>query len=338
MYETIKLKLKEYITNKIQLNEENTKLSLILPLLQEQGYNVFDLNELQSEYVSDMRNNGGEKVDYAILLNNTPVIFIEAKPLGTQLEKYVGQLQRYYTADKEVKYGVLTDGQYYWFFVDDERANIMDETPFYKIDLLNLKDIDLEFLKLFTKESIKDIDNIEQQRGILKLRYFIENSIKNPDKDFIEYISKRTGLKVEVETIQKLLGVSDNKRVNEQKIKKTEVKSNKKEKVISRKEADKPKSFVLFGMDYDFISWRDILYLLLNKVIEDTGNLDCIKQQVHNTGNFGILETDVHKYNYKQLNNKEYLYLQLSAKDTKRIINKVLISWGKKETDIEFKY
>lgn len=333
MCEVLISKLNNFINNKIELNEENTKMSLILPFLQEQGYNVFDLNELQSEYVTDMRNNGGEKVDYAVMENNLPIIFIEAKPLGVQLYKYIGQLQRYYVADKEVKYGILTDGQHYWFFADDERANIMDEKPFYKIDLLNLKDIDLEFLKLFTKESIKDIDNIEHQRNSLKLKYFIENSIKNPDEDFIGYISKRLGVNVEKEEVIKLLN-SD----LESKKEVVQVKKVKEIKEKLRNSADKPETYVLDGDSNKFVSWKFTLYTILNKVIEDKGSLECVKEQVHNTGNFGILKTSDHKYNYKQLANGEYMYLQLSAKEIKRIIRNVLKGWGKEESNIEYKY
>lgn len=338
MFETIQSTIKRYKEEKLQINEENTKMSLVLPFLSKQGYNIFDIQELQSEYVSDMRNNGGEKVDYALLQNKAPVIFIEAKPFGTSLNNYIGQLQRYYVADKEVKYGVLTDGQYYLFFADDERANIMDEKPFYKIDLLCLQDIDLEFLKLFTKESIKDIDNIEQQRGILKLKYFIENSIKRPDKDFIDYISKRTGLEVSVNHVKDLLSSNVDKGVVDSNILKDKVEVKTKDKERLRQPADKPKTFILLGNEYDFVSWRETLYLILNKVIGDKGNLDCVKQQVQNTGNFGILKINEHKYNYKQLDNKEFLYLQLSAKDIKQIIKRVLNSCGKEETDIEYKY
>lgn len=336
-YQTIIENLSNIKNNKIELNEENTKMALILPFLQEQGFNIFDLNELQSEYVSDMRNNGGEKVDYALMINNKPIVFLEAKPLGTLLDKYIGQLQRYYTADKEVKYGVLTDGQYYWFFSDDERANIMDDKPFYELDLLCLKDIDIEFLKLFTKESLKDVNNIEKHRYRLKLRYFIENSIKNPDDDFINYISNRTGLKTDKGVIideLSSLGVSylskSDKIMNNQNI------FGKKNKILSRKPANKPISYVLNKIESSFTSWRELVFIILNLVIQEMSDLESVKQNVSNTGNWGILKTSDHRYNYKQLNNGEYVYLQLSADDSRRLIDKILKSSLK--YNIEYKY
>lgn len=338
MYKTIINNLNNLINNKTDLNEENTKMSLILPFLQVQGFNVFDLNELQSEYVSDMRNNGGEKVDYAILLNNTPVIFIEAKPLGTQLEKYIGQLQRYYTADKGVKYGVLTDGQYYLFFADDERANIMDEKPFYKIDLLCLQDIDLEFLKLFTKESIKDIDNIEQQRGILKLKYFIENSIKRPDKDFIDYISKRVGLKVEEQEVKKLLYVSNKDEEKEV----PEIKQIR--KISSKKAPDKPKCYTVFEQEFIFESWKEIIITILNIIItKDKKGYENIKE-IANTTNMliGVTKEEVdkgyNKYGIKELANGDFVATNMSSKTTKEMVNKMLSKTELPDNVIKYNY
>lgn len=51
-----------------QLNEANTKSSLIMPFLQAMGYDVFDHNEVAQEYVSEFGTKKGEKVDIAIIL------------------------------------------------------------------------------------------------------------------------------------------------------------------------------------------------------------------------------------------------------------------------------
>lgn len=207
MIETIITKITNYKETNRQLNEENTKMTLVVPMMEHLGYNPRNLDEIESEFTSDMRNNGGEKVDYSIMNNGKPFIFVEVKPLGTILEKHIGQLQRYYVSDNEVKYGILTDGQKYMFFTDDERENIMDITPYYEIDILNLTETDGEFLKLYTKENIQDEIKLETERKSFKLKIFIEKHIKDPDDDFIEYISQRVGVEVTKEKLKEILNV-----------------------------------------------------------------------------------------------------------------------------------
>jgi predicted type IV restriction endonuclease len=59
--------------------EEATKTSLIMPLIQILGYDIFNPEELVPEYIADVDIKKGEKIDYAIMQNNEPVILIEAK-------------------------------------------------------------------------------------------------------------------------------------------------------------------------------------------------------------------------------------------------------------------
>ena len=56
------LSLKDTITT-----EESTKMSLVVPLFQLLGYDVFNPNEFCPEYIADVGIKKGEKVDYAIL-------------------------------------------------------------------------------------------------------------------------------------------------------------------------------------------------------------------------------------------------------------------------------
>ena len=59
--------------------EESTKMSLVVPLFQILGYDVFNPLEFCPEYVADVGIKKGEKVDYAILENGVPNILIECK-------------------------------------------------------------------------------------------------------------------------------------------------------------------------------------------------------------------------------------------------------------------
>ena len=85
--------VKIFFQNKVELSEENTKMYLILPIFDYLGWNYRSYKDVRAEFVSDVRNNGAEKVDFAIMNSNEPYIFVECKPLGTDLDKYIGQLE-----------------------------------------------------------------------------------------------------------------------------------------------------------------------------------------------------------------------------------------------------
>ena len=81
------VKLKEQIKT-----EEATKNALIMPFLQVLGYDVFNPMELVPEFVADVGTKKGEKVDYAIMRDEKPVILIECKHWAQKLEIHDNQL------------------------------------------------------------------------------------------------------------------------------------------------------------------------------------------------------------------------------------------------------
>ena len=86
--------------------EEATKMSLIVPLFQILGYDVFNPLEFCPEYTADIGIKKGEKVDYAILIKNEPHMLIECKGCNEVLDSYTSQLYRYFGASK-AKYGIF---------------------------------------------------------------------------------------------------------------------------------------------------------------------------------------------------------------------------------------
>jgi hypothetical protein len=73
-----------------------------------------------------------EKVDYAIFVNNKPVILIECKHIAVNLEKeQVSQLFRYFGTQTGARFGVLTNGVQYRFYCDLNEQNKMDEMTFF---------------------------------------------------------------------------------------------------------------------------------------------------------------------------------------------------------------
>ena len=121
------------------LTEEATKTALILPFFSMMGYDVFNPNEFVPEFTADVGIKKGEKVDYAICINNEPAILIEAKSINTKLKKQASQLYRYFSTTK-AKFAILTNGRYYKFYTDLDEENKMDEHPFLDIDMLNIRE------------------------------------------------------------------------------------------------------------------------------------------------------------------------------------------------------
>lgn len=170
--------------------EEATKMSMIIPFFQLLGYDVFNPSEFCPEYTADVGIKKGEKVDYAILINDQPEILIECKWCGESLTKHGSQLFRYFSTSP-AKFAILTNGLTYQFFTDLDEANKMDLTPFLEINIDNLKDAQINELKKFSKE-VFDKDNIFSTASELKystlIKGLLSQDLDAPSDDFIRYV------------------------------------------------------------------------------------------------------------------------------------------------------
>jgi len=122
--------------------------------------------ELLPEMSCDIGTKKGEKIDYAIIKEGKPIILIECKHWKQNLNLHDNQLLRYFNVSK-AKFGVLTNGIIYKFYTDLLEPNKMDKKPFLEIDMLNLKDNQIEELKKFHK-SYFDIETILSSASELK--------------------------------------------------------------------------------------------------------------------------------------------------------------------------
>lgn len=170
--------------------EEATKMSMIIPFFQLLGYDVFNPSEFCPEYTADVGIKKGEKVDYAILINDQPEILIECKWCGESLTKHGSQLFRYFSTSP-AKFAILTNGLTYQFFTDLDEANKMDLTPFLEINIDNLKDAQINELKKFSKE-VFDKDSIFSTASELKystlIKGLLSQDLDAPSDDFVRYV------------------------------------------------------------------------------------------------------------------------------------------------------
>jgi hypothetical protein len=183
------------------LTEEATKTSMIMPFFQMLGYDVFNPHEFVPEFIADVGIKKGEKVDYAIIKEGIPVILIEAKWCGENLNKHDSQLFRYF-GTTVAKFAILTNGLVYRFYTDLDEQNKMDAKPFLEINLLDIKESYVSELKKFHKQTF-DIDTIFNTASELKysseIIKYISSQLKVSDDEFVKFILSKvyTGVKTQ---------------------------------------------------------------------------------------------------------------------------------------------
>lgn len=175
------------------LTEEATKHSFIMPFISALGYDIFNPTVVVPEFTADISKKKNEKVDYAIMYNNQPLILIEAKSHTENLDIHATQLERYFTVT-ECRFAILTNGIEYRFFTDLEKPNKMDTTPFFIFNILNIKDRDFRELEKFSSLNL-DIDKIlasaENKKYISAIKSIFKDEVKEPSDDFIRLFASK---------------------------------------------------------------------------------------------------------------------------------------------------
>ncbi|MBG6060654.1 hypothetical protein IWX83_000419 [Flavobacterium sp. CG_9.1] len=194
----IKLKLEQLHSRvdslKDQINtEEATKNAFVMPFIQILGYDIFNPTEVIPEFICDIGTKKGEKIDYVIKKDGEPILIIECKHWKENVDAHNSQLHRYYHASK-CRFGVLTNGHTYNFYADLEKPNIMDDKPFFTLDLSNLKETSLKILEKFTKNGYNlegILDSAEGLKYIKAIRNEFEKELKDPSDEIVKLLVNR---------------------------------------------------------------------------------------------------------------------------------------------------
>lgn len=175
--------------------EEATKNALIMPFIANVlGYDVFDPTEVIPEFVADVGLKKNEKVDYALVHDGQVQILIECKKIGSPLVVEHGdQLYRYYACTK-ARIGILTNGRIWQFYMDLDKANLMDLKPFLVLDLLDIDKSVLPAVQKLSKPSF-DLDAIadsaENMKHLSALRPIVAEELKNPSDELVRLFAGR---------------------------------------------------------------------------------------------------------------------------------------------------
>ncbi len=157
------------------IGEQNTKLTLINPVLRALGWNVEDLEEVRHEY---RRVPADKPVDYALMLARTAKLFVEAKALDENLEdrRWANQIISY-AAVAGVEWVVLTNGDEYRIYNAHAIAPV-EEKLFRNVQISADPEAAAEALLLLTKEQI----NQNALSGLWRA-YAIDRRVKEAVED-----------------------------------------------------------------------------------------------------------------------------------------------------------
>ena len=173
--------------------EEATKNAFIMPMIAALGYDVFNPFEVVPEMDCDLIKKKGEKIDYAIMKDENPILLIECKHCKQDINLHDTQLQKYFVAS-QARFGVLTNGIEYRFYTDLDKINIMDEKPFLIVNMLDLSDADIEQLKKFHKSYYNEEDVLSTANELkytTEIKSILNNEFASPTAEFVRFFARQ---------------------------------------------------------------------------------------------------------------------------------------------------
>ena len=168
-------------------SEATTEQVSVLPFLGALGYDTFNPAEVRKQYpILNI-----DAVDFAILRDDVPVIFVEAKSASNRLQtKEWKQLFQYFNAEIGLRFGILTNGVGYRFYTDLKADNIMDNEPFMTIDMLKLDELMVAELQGFTTTSF-DPEYVVASARKRVLARLLREEIYNPSDEIARHFAKQ---------------------------------------------------------------------------------------------------------------------------------------------------
>ena len=162
------------------IGEQNTKAALIAPLLRALGWDTEDLSQVHLEY----RPRSSDKpVDYSLLLNGQPRVFVEAKALGQNLNdrRWASQIMGY-AGVAGVSWVVLTDGDEYRVY--NAHATVpVEQKLFREVRISDEQSESESTLALLSKESIAELEALWQESFVDRQVQVAVDALFAPEAD-----------------------------------------------------------------------------------------------------------------------------------------------------------
>jgi len=169
-------------------SEAQTKNSLIEPFIRALGYDPSNIDEVEPEFHADAA--GNRKVDYALMQDGEPIMIVECKCCGVNLdESKRDQLHTYFVA-VGIKIGILTDGIRYLFFSTAANGRNMDDTPFMEFNLEKIDETLVPELRKLCKGKFHlptTLDTVNELKYKRKIKILLAENLEEPKENFIGY-------------------------------------------------------------------------------------------------------------------------------------------------------
>lgn len=330
----------EKLGNK-SIGEAGTKESFINPLISDLGWDIADFDEVKLEYKHTKKAN---PVDYALLIDMTPKLYIEAKQVGSDIDEYkwIAQVLTYSNM-AGVKWALLTNGNHYKLFNTTAEAKV-DEKLLYEWRMKKLTEANvdkvLNFLNLLTKEKLRDdeIEKVWQNHfEVNKVKKSLEKLINDKEDSLLNLIKKKTKLQKAniVNSLNKLDIKIESSHLPDISIPTPEPKP-----VRNDFTGKIPERAKLFNEYFEVKTWRDLLVNTAEKLIKlnpdafnrlpDSDIMKTVFGGTFLTRDKSLLH-DVY-----QLTNGLFLEINLDSNSIVRVIKRRLLKGcGYEETDIE---
>lgn len=184
-------------------DEATTKQAIILKLLSELGWNIFNTDEVKPEYSV-----ANKRVDYSLRLNNANKVFLEVKKINSDIENHQKQLLDY-SFQEGVKLAVLTNGISWWFYLPLNEGN-WEQRKFFAIDIgqQNPEDTAKRFIDFLSRNSVNEGTAVKKAEHLLISRVKESEIQRNLPKAWHKILSGPDELLIELlnETLEKICG------------------------------------------------------------------------------------------------------------------------------------
>ncbi|MDI6643558.1 MAG: hypothetical protein QME14_00745 [Methanobacteriaceae archaeon] len=199
MDELLEFILKLKSDSKLKLfDEASTKQAIILKILSNLGWDIYNVEEVVPEYSV-----GKRKVDYSLRDGNFNKVFIEVKKVDEDLEKHQNQLLDY-SFHQGVKLAILSNGITWWFYLPLNEGS-WEQRKFYTVEIYDqdARKIVNSFYKFLSKENVISGKAVEDAEKIHKstikdtlvketLPEAWNKLLKEPDENLVELLAETT--------------------------------------------------------------------------------------------------------------------------------------------------
>lgn len=176
-----------------QMDEENTKRKIVEPLVDCLGWDILS-SDVELEYSVQM-GAGTKKVDYALKLEERPVVFVEAKGCDTTLEESHENQLKSYMRQVGVDWGLLTNGRQFEIFRRDVSGTRPNEIALAEFDIEEVPENDHP-LKALSRHSIESGEAEQIAEKIEAVQRAVESLRKNKEdlaEDLTAVVTKVAG-------------------------------------------------------------------------------------------------------------------------------------------------